>query len=89
MASTFTLFASHRSRVSEVVMRILIAILFAAFAIPASANFHLWYINKVYSNSDGSVQFVEFKAAAAQQQYLQGHTLRSTSGSVTNTYTFP
>ena len=70
-------------------MRILIAILLAAFAIPASASYHLWYINEIYSNADGSVQFIEFKAAASGQQFLAGHTLRSTAGSSTNNYTFP
>ena len=71
-------------------MRILAAILFAALALPANATFHLWYVNEVYSNADGSVQYIEMKAAAQGQQFIQGHTIRSTSasGSV-NTYTFP
>src|SRR5258706_974008 len=70
-------------------MRILIAIFLAAFAIPASATFHLWYVNEVYSNADGSVQYIEFKAAAAGQQYLKDHILRSSSGTTSKTYTFP
>jgi len=70
-------------------MRILFAILLAAIAIPANATFHLWYINEVYSNADGSVQFIELKAAASGQQFVAGHTIRSTSGAQTNTYTLP
>ena len=70
-------------------MRILTAILLAALALPAQATFHLWYINEIYSNADGSVQYVEMKAAAAGQQFVRGHTIRSTSGSTTNSYTFP
>ena len=70
-------------------MRILIAFFLAAFAIPASATFHLWYVNEIYSNADGSVQYIEFKAAAAGQQYLKDHILRSSSGSTSKAYTFP
>jgi hypothetical protein len=70
-------------------MRILVAILFTALALPANATFHLWFINEVYSNADGSVQYIELKAAASGQQFIRGHTMRSTSGSNTNTYTIP
>jgi hypothetical protein len=72
-------------------MRILAAILFAVLALPANATFHLWFITEVYSNADGTVQFVEFKAAAAGQQFVKGHTLRSTatSGGASNSYTLP
>ncbi|HUQ28280.1 MAG TPA: hypothetical protein VM051_06790 [Usitatibacter sp.] len=70
-------------------MRILIAILFAALALPANATFHLWYVNEIYSNADGSVQFIEMKAASSGQQFIKNHTIRSTSGSQTHTYTFP
>src|SRR4051812_12255156 len=73
----------------EALMRILTAILFAALALPAQATFHLWYINEIYSNADGTVQFIELKAAASGQQFIRGHTIRSSSGSTTNTYTFP
>ncbi len=70
-------------------MRIFTAILFAAIAIPANATFHLWYINEVYSNPDGSIQYIELKAAASGQQFVAGHTIRSISGSQTNSYTLP
>lgn len=73
-------------------MRILAAILLAAIAalaLPANATFHLWYVNEIYSSADGTVQFIELKASAPGQQFIRGHTIRSTSGSQTNTYTFP
>ena len=70
-------------------MRILIAILFAALALPANATFHLWYINEIYSNADGSVQYIELKAAASGQQFIKGHTMRSTSGGNSHSYTIP
>lgn len=49
------------------------------------AAFHLWDITEVYSNADGSVQFLELFATANSQQFLSGHTI--TSGA--NTFTFP
>jgi hypothetical protein len=70
-------------------MRILAAFLLAALALPANATFHLWYVNEVYSNADGSVQYIEMKAAASGQQFIRGHTIRTISGSNSNTYTFP
>ena len=70
-------------------MRILTAILLAAISIPANATFHLWYVNEVYSNADGSIQFIEMKAAASGQQFIKDHTIRSTSGGTTHSYTFP
>jgi serralysin len=51
----------------------------------ASATFHLWQITEVYSNADGSVQFVELFTNSGFQNQLLNHTL--TSGSTT--YTFP
>jgi hypothetical protein len=59
-----------------------------AAALPAAANFHLWNMNELYSNADGTVQFLEFTAAAGGQQFLAGHTLTSQSGATTNTFNF-
>ncbi len=57
-------------------------------AMPASALFHLWQIAELYSNADGSVQFIEFTALAPSQQFLAGHTLVSSANGVNKTYTF-
>jgi hypothetical protein len=54
----------------------------------AHATFHLWRITQLYSNADGSVQFIELEALAANQQFLTGHTITSSQGSNTHTYTF-
>jgi hypothetical protein len=51
----------------------------------ASAAFHLWDITEVYSNDDGSVQFIEFATGANSQDELIGHTLESNFV----TFTFP
>ncbi len=55
----------------------------------AHASFHLWSMSELYSNADGSVQFLELRALAGGQQFLGGHSLSSTSGGVTHTFDFP
>jgi hypothetical protein len=52
----------------------------------ASASFHLFQITKLYSNADGSVQFIELSALAGSQQFLTGHTITS-AGTSTKSYT--
>ncbi len=56
---------------------------------PAWATFHLWSMNELYSNADGSVQFLEMTALAPGQQFVGGHTLRATQGSAAHTFTLP
>jgi hypothetical protein len=48
------------------------------------AIFHLWQFKEVYSNADGSVQFIELFTTFSSQQFLSGHTLTSS----TNTFNF-
>ncbi|HZZ94913.1 MAG TPA: hypothetical protein VFE23_20295 [Usitatibacter sp.] len=55
----------------------------------AHATFHLWSIVQLYSNADGTIQFVELKSFAAGEEFLAGHTIVSTHGSATQKYTFP
>jgi hypothetical protein len=52
---------------------------------PAGAVFHLWDITEVYSNEDGSVQFIEFFTNTNSQDELTGHTLQSNL----ETFVFP
>jgi serralysin len=51
----------------------------------ARATFHLWDITEVYSNADGSVQFIELFTSANSQDELAGHLLESDL----ETYAFP
>ena len=60
-----------------------LSVLLAPFA--AGAAFHLWDITEVYSNDDGSVQFVEFATGTNNQDELINHTLISDLA----TFTFP
>jgi hypothetical protein len=47
--------------------------------VPAQAFFHLWRFTEVFSNADGSVQFIEFHSPAAGENFATGSTIRSMS----------
>jgi hypothetical protein len=76
------------TRSFQVIMLIAVA---ASGIFPASASFHTFRVNELYSNASGSVQFIELLEAfgANGQQFLSGHTLRVTQGSTVHTFTFP
>jgi hypothetical protein len=63
---------------------------FCLFASNAGASFHLYQINQIYSNADGSVQFVLLHESLGYdgENFLGGHTFTSTQGGTTQTYTF-
>ena len=66
-----------------------VSVFLAILSGPAWATFHLWTMNELYSNADGSVQFLELTALAPQQQFLANHTLVVTQGAASHTFTFP
>lgn len=67
---------------------LLVAILF--HAAPAHANFHLWEITEIFSNADGTIQFVEFFTEVSGQQVLIGHDLETYREDVMRAqFTFP
>ena len=55
----------------------LLSILLAAFLLAgrAEASFHLFDIQEVFRNSDGSVLFIELFTASANQNFLTGHAV--------------
>lgn len=55
----------------------------------ANATFHLNQITQLYSNTDGTVQFIELKAYAGGQQFLAGHTITSSQGATSHSFAFP
>lgn len=71
-------------------MRACLLVLVLCLPLPGRAFWHLWTMNEVYSNADGTVQYLEMAALAGAQQFVQGHDLvsRSPSGP-THTFTFP
>lgn len=52
-------------------------VLMLGFAAPADAAFHEWDVAEVFSNSDGSIQFIEFFTSSNGQQFLSGHSVRT------------
>jgi hypothetical protein len=64
-----------------------LALFLALAAGAASASFHLVTMNELYSNADGSVQFLEMTALAPSQQFFSGHSLRVTQGGATHNFT--
>jgi hypothetical protein len=56
-------------------------------ATPARAVFHLWQIKEVFSNADGSVQFIEMFDSFNSENSVAGQTLRTISDGVTKNFT--
>jgi hypothetical protein len=69
--------------------RILAALLLWAAAGASLADFHLWRMDELYSSPDGTVQFLELRSLTSGQQFVGDHTLSTSSGGVTRTFTFP
>ena len=50
-------------------------------------TFHLWKIDEIYSNADGTVQFIEFSNASNGEQFVDGVSITDTANGVTHTFT--
>jgi len=63
----------------------------ALVATAARAEFHTFQIEELYSNADGSVQYVVLHESQGMdgENFLQGHALTSTHLGVTKAYIFP
>ena len=64
--------------------------LFALFATAAHANFHLFKIQQIFSNADGTVQFVVLKSFVDGEDRWSGHYIRGidSDGITARNYTF-
>ena len=51
-------------------------------AAPAHAAFHLWDVVEVFSNADGSVQFVELATSGSGEHFIANHDLVVRDGAV-------
>jgi hypothetical protein len=58
-------------------------------AVPARAAFHLWHVKEVYSNADGSIQFVELFTEGTGEGFVFGQTLEADSDGTVRTFTVP
>ncbi len=65
-----------------------LAALAGALTFNASANYHLWDVAEIYSNEDGSVQFIELITGNAGQEVLAGHQIQCSGPGGTNLFTF-
>ncbi len=56
----------------------------------AVASYHTFVIDQLYSNADATVQFIVLHESLGEdgENFLRGHTLKSTHAGVTQTYTF-
>ena len=78
---------SNRLRWSAIGLAIY-AFLFSANP-TARAAFHLWQIQEVFTNSSGSVQFIELWDNNPGETLMTGMTVTSTVGATTKTFKFP
>ena len=67
------------------IARAFAALVVSAAAFPVPAAFHLWQMVELYSNSSGTVQFLELRALQGGQEFVAGHTLAAGA----NSFTFP
>ena len=65
-------------------VRIWAAAMLLAIGCGAHAS-SLWQINEIYSNADGSVQFIELITASSGQQFVTGQAMTSSQGATTYT----
>ena len=70
--------------------RFVMALALATAAASARATYHTYQIEELYSNADGTVQYVVLHETLGMngQNLLGGHTLTATHGAATKTYTF-
>lgn len=71
--------------------QILAALIICSVVPSLHAAFHTWKVNEIYSNADGSVQFIEMKESqgANNQDALPGHSITCTGPLGTTTFNFP
>jgi serralysin len=55
----------------------------------ANAAFHLWQVKEVFTNADGSVQFVEMFDSSPGETSVGGFSLTASSDGNIKTFTFP
>jgi hypothetical protein len=79
-----------KERAMKKVMRWVLAAGLAPAAFAASASFHTFQVEQIFSNADGTIQYIvlhEFQGMNGENM-LSGHTISATQGAVNNTYTF-
>ncbi len=72
-------------------IRACIAAVSTVFAAGAPASYHLFQVEQIYSNVDGSVQFIVLHETGGQngENFLKGKALKVTRAGVTKSFLFP
>jgi len=75
----------------QTILRTFLAMLLASLAPATWATFHTFKIEQMYSNADGSVQFIVMHESenANGENLWAGHSLVATHGSASSSFTFP
>ncbi|HXS51781.1 MAG TPA: hypothetical protein VN782_04560 [Usitatibacter sp.] len=71
------------------ILRFHVLLVLLALSAGVQASYHLWTITQLYSNADGSVQFIELQALAGGEEFLAGHTIVSAQGGSSHSFMFP
>jgi hypothetical protein len=64
-------------------------VMFCLAAAPVQAAFHLWRMTELFSNADGTIQFLELGDGSNGEQFLAGNNLTSSSTGGSHSYEFP
>src|SRR5437867_1544656 len=56
---------------------------------PSNAAYHLWQIRELYSDSSGSLQFIEMFSSDSSQQFVNSQQITVTSGGITHSFVLP
>jgi hypothetical protein len=69
---------------------LVLAVVATLWVSAAGAIFHTWLINEIYSNGDGTLQFVELREAQNSdfEGFFVGHRLTSSDGTTSQALTF-
>src|SRR5258705_8031354 len=60
----------------------------AMVSMPAQAAYHFWNIREVYTDTSGSLQFIELFDSFGGQPYVGGRQIRVSNSGGTDTHTF-
>jgi hypothetical protein len=66
-----------------------LAIALVIISNPAHAVFHVWQLQEVYTDSSGTLQFIEMFDPSGGQNSVGGQSIQVTDGVTTHTFTLP
>jgi len=70
------------------IVRVIVLALGLGLAGASHATFHLWRTDQVYSNADGTIQYIVMMALAGGQEFISGHTIQVSQGTTVHTLVF-